>query len=147
MFKNYLKQSDISVYALSRKAGISYSTLSDFVNGKVPVDQCRAGMLRKLSLALGISMDEIYALSLDEPLHISTSYGIDCSITRHSKRYHVEFSYDGEPVDLTLCKITDDTKYYIEDIARWHAEDYIRERHMKDFGEGKYDGLFSDEKR
>ena len=86
MFKDYLKQKKISVYSLSHKAGISYSTLNDFVNEKVPVDQCRAGMIRKLAEALGITMDELYDLSTYEPLHIMTSYGVECEVTKHSKR-------------------------------------------------------------
>ena len=147
MFKDYLKQKKISVYSLSHKAGISYSTLNDFVNEKVPVDQCRAGMIRKVAEALGISMDALYDLATYEPLHIMTSYGVECVVTKHSKRYHVVFDYGGKTVDLPVCRITDDTKYYIEDVAKWHAEDYIRDEHMKEFGEGKYDGLLSDEER
>ena len=104
-------------------------------------------MIRKLAEALGITMDELYDLSTYEPLHIMTSYGVECEVTKHSKRYHVVFDYGGKTVDLAICRITDDTKYYIEDVAKWHAEDYIRDEHMKEFGEGKYDGLLSDEER
>ena len=57
------------------------------------------------------------------------------------------FVYGEKTFVFSVYKITDETKYYIEDFARCHVEDYIRDEHMKEFGEGKYDGLLSDEER
>ena len=57
-----------------------------------------------------------------------------------------------QPVELPLCRVCEDARYYIEEIARWRTEGFIRERRMQEYQEmmlqkGPNDGILSDEKR
>ena len=139
LLKEYLSEQNKSIYGIAKECGVPYSTLNDFVNGKVRASQCKAGMIRGVAQSLGISMDELYDMSEksdDEinDVHVVTSYGIPVSVRVRHKSYQAEFIYDGEPVTLDLCKVSGPTQFYIKEIAKWRAEGYIRNRHMEDFG-------------
>jgi len=136
VMKEYLRERHCSIYSISKKCGIPYSTLNDLVNGKVPIDQCRIGLLRKLSDALGLSMDEVYGLCARKPVVAHTAYDIDVRIIIKNKTYFALFEYEAQPVELPLCRVCDDAGYYIEEIARWRTEAYIQERRMESFGKG-----------
>ena len=138
MLKDYFAEHDKSIYAVSRECGIPYSTLNDFVNGKVRVSQCKAGMLHEMSRSLGLTMDELYQMAEkgDEEAcetDIMTTYSIPVSVTVRHKSYQARFVYEGESVTLELCKVSSLSRFYIKEIARWRAEEYIRNRRMKDF--------------
>ena len=62
-----------------------------------------------------------------------TSYGTEVSISVRNRFYHADFIYDGEPVDIRLCEVGEETTYYIEDIAGWRAEEYIRNRRLEEW--------------
>ena len=133
MLKDYLKQKGISVYALSKTSGVSYSTLNDLVNGKVGIDNCRVSIVRALSVALCLSMDSFYDLCADRDHKVRNSYGVNAVLNVRNKSYFVEFEHDDKPVKLVLCKVNDDTSYYIDDIASWRVDEYIREKRMLSF--------------
>ena len=52
MLKEYLQKNNISVYKLSKKSDVPYSTLNDLVNLKLPVENIRAGQLKSIADAL-----------------------------------------------------------------------------------------------
>ena len=133
MLKDYLKQNGISVYALAKSSGISYSTLNDLVNGKVEVDNCRVSIARALSAALGLSMDSFCDLCTEHARTVKNSYGIDVSLTVRNKSYCAEFEYDDKPVRLILCKVNEDNSFYIDEIASWRVDGYIRKKRMQAF--------------
>lgn len=138
MLKDYLTERNKSIYGVSKECGVPYSTLNDFVNGKVKASECRAGMIRDVARTLGISMDELYDISESaddkaEHLQILTSYGIPVSVSVRHKSYMAGFIYGGEPVMLELCKISGPATFYIMEIAKWRAEDYIRGRRMAEW--------------
>ena len=58
MLKDYLSTHNISIYSLSKRSGISYSTLNDIVNCKVEIANVKSGILYSLAKVLEISMDE-----------------------------------------------------------------------------------------
>lgn len=60
MLKDYLSKRNISIYELSKKSGVKYSTLNELVNNITNIDNCtiRTGML--IAKALNISMEELY---------------------------------------------------------------------------------------
>lgn len=134
MLKNYLKTNGISAYTLSKTSGIAYSTLNDLINGKVTVDNCRVSVLRSLANALNMSMDDLYLLCSDDARIIRSSYDAEAALKVRAKYYYAEFKYGGEPVLMRLCKVNEENKYYIEDIARWRVDAYIRKRRMESFG-------------
>ena len=132
MLKDYLSKVGKTTYALSKETGIAYSTLNDFVNGKVPVDQCKAGMIRKLAKALSVSMDDLYSMSENEETEIETEYGVPVRVGVRHKTFFAEFTYAGKPSSIELCKVSEAASYYIHEIARWRAEEYIAEHKVDD---------------
>ena len=64
MLKEYLQKNNISVYKLSKKSDVPYSTLNDLVNLKLPVENIRAGQLKSIAYALDVEMDELYNLCI-----------------------------------------------------------------------------------
>lgn len=133
MLKKEIKKRGLSLYKISKETGIAYSTLNDLACGKVSIENCKAGMLRKLSATLGISMDELYDICSFSQLMYQNAYGIDVVVKVKSKTYFAEFLYDQKPVCIELCKVSEDATFYIEEIATWRSEGYIRERRMQDF--------------
>lgn len=133
MLKEYLKDKRISVYALSKESGIAYSTLNDLVNGKVGIGNCKGSLIRSLSSALGMSMDELYDLCLTEMTAIDNSYHAEASLGIRAKYYYARLKYGEETAEIRLCKVNENNSYYINEIARWRVESLIRERRMKEF--------------
>ena len=133
MLKDYLKDKGISVYALSQKSGVAYSTLNDLVNGKVEIGNCKGSLIRSLSGVLQMTMDELYELCSSEEILIENSYGAKAGLVIRAKYYHARLSCNGEVKDIRLCKVNENNSYYIKDIARWRVEEYIRDRRMSEF--------------
>ena len=133
MLKDYLNKNHMSVYSVSKAAGIPYSTMNDLVNGKVEISNCKVNLLKRLSDYLGRTMDELYSICSGESRLLKNSYGCDYMINVKNKSYYVEFQYNSEPIEIELCKVNKDTTYYIDEIAKWRSEAYIRERRMADF--------------
>lgn len=57
MLKNYLKENNISVYAVSRDSGIPYTTLNELVNGKKDIEECSLKTIEKISGFFNVSVD------------------------------------------------------------------------------------------
>ena len=133
MLKEYLKSKDMSIYALAKDSGIPYSTLNDLANGKVAIEKCRVSVLKSLSDALGLSMDEMYEVCSGSERVIRNSYGVDVRMYVRAKYYYASFMYKEEPVELELCGVSEDSSFYIEEIARWRSEGYIRRRRIQEW--------------
>ena len=133
MLKEYLKEHNKSIYALAKESGVAYSTLNDLANGKVDINQCKVSLLRALSLALDSPLDEVISICSSEEIAMHTAQGIDVKISVKNKSYHARFVYDEEMVDLELCKVREDSSFYIDEIAAWRAEEYIRARRMAEW--------------
>ena len=133
MLKEYLKKNNKSIYALSKESGVAYSTLNDLANGKVDINQCKVSLLRAVSLALDLTLDEVISVCSSEEIAMHTPQGIDVKISVKNKSYHAQFVYDEEMVDLELCKVREDSSFYIDEIASWRAEEYIRAKRMDEW--------------
>ena len=131
--KEYLKKKGISIYALAGKSGVPYSTLNDLVNGKVDASNCKAGMLNSVAHALDLSMDETYRMLCGDKCTVRNTYDIEVTVNVRNKSYYAEFLYGDKPVDLLLCKVNGDSSFYVNDIAKWRSEGYIRDRRMEEF--------------
>jgi len=133
MLKDYMKNNGISVYSLSRKSGVPYSTLKELVDGKVNIESCKVGLLCALSAALRLSLDDTYSLVRTPDKVYVNAYDITVALNVRNKTYYAVFEYQGEPVELELCKVNDDTSFYIDEIIKWRSEGYIRQRRMDAF--------------
>lgn len=133
MLKEYLSSKGITTYSLAKSSNVAYSSLNDLVNGKVEIDHCRVSMLRSLCSTLNMSMDELYNICSGNERLVGSSYGNDIRVSVRNKSYYASFEYMKEPIELLLCKVNEDSSYYIDYIAAWRADEYIRNRRMKDF--------------
>lgn len=133
MLKEYLNGIGKSIYALSKESGVAYSTLNDLANGKVEIESCKVGLLSSVARALGLSLDETFALCRPGRQAVMTSYGTETSIRVRNKSYFAEFEYDGVLTEIELCRVNEDTTFYISEIAKWRSERYIRDRRMAEW--------------
>ena len=123
--KNYIKEKSISIYALSKKTGVPYSTLNDLCNGKVEIGNCKAGIVKAVADALGTSMDELYELAQNRLIVHSDEYDTDAEVTVKGKRYHAAFEYNDSLIDLDICRVCEENADYIVDLAKWDVEEFI----------------------
>ena len=131
MLKEYLKEKGISIYSLAKESGVPYSTVNDLCNNKVDIENCKAGILKALSDKLEISMNELYELSSYQRKVDVEEYGVEASIKVRGQRYHTIFNYNGEPVDIELCKVSEVNGRYVEEFASWSVEDYLDEKFVE----------------
>lgn len=124
MLKDYLKDRHKSMYRLAEESGVAYSTVNDLANGRIEIQNCRAGILKDLARALSISMDELYELCSNEIEFPLESMTTTVRIRVKNKKYYVEFSDEGQPVALEICGVNSDTSYFIRSLARWTVEEY-----------------------
>ena len=143
MLKDYLKEKKISIYALAKKSEVPYSTLNDLCNGKVSIDNCKFGMVKKLADCLDLTLDEIVELANNRTFVHIDKYDMDAEILVKNKRYQVVFEYGGEPVNLDVCKVSENSSFYKDDITKWRAESYLDEKRIEEYE----NGVFSKEKR
>ncbi len=63
----YIKNQGISVYNLSKKSSVPYTTLCSICNGSANVMDCRVNTLVKISNALGVNLLDVINGSLSAP--------------------------------------------------------------------------------
>ena len=61
-----LREKGMSRYQLSKASGIPWATLSDFFSGKTALTRCSAGTLGKLSAALGVPMEQLLTMTVEQ---------------------------------------------------------------------------------
>ena len=131
MIKDYLKERNISIYSLAKNTGVAYSTLNDFCNGKVDIENCNFGMIKKLADCLNLTLDEFYKLCSDRVFVHIDKYDLDAEITVKNKRYHAAFEYGGEQVNLDVCKVSEKNAEYINNFAEWNVEDFMDDKFLE----------------
>ena len=85
MLKDYLREKNISIYSLSKRSGIAYSTVNDLVNGKVDIANCKVSLLKRLSEQLGMSMDSMYSICSGEERFLKNRYGCNYMVNVRNK--------------------------------------------------------------
>ena len=63
----YIKQQGISVYSLSKKSAVPYTTLCNICNGTADVMECRVNTLIKIADSLGVNLLDLINSSLVIP--------------------------------------------------------------------------------
>ena len=61
-----LREKGMSRYQLSKASGIPWATLSDLFSGKTALTRCSAGTLGKLSAALGVPMEQLLTMTVEQ---------------------------------------------------------------------------------
>lgn len=83
----------ISVYECSKRSGIPYSTLSDIIRGKTPIERVRSKYLHALAKTLDMSMDDLYSY-MDIPDR--TSFETFKSQVRHEVKLYGDVEFINE---------------------------------------------------
>lgn len=143
MLKAYLQQNKISMYQLSQKSGVPYSTLNDLVNHKLPVANLKCGQLHDLSAALGMTMDELYRLCSYSCTVYSDKYKISGVVTVKHKSYYLTFEKDGILYEDTILPVKREATLVIHELAAWKLEEHISEIVMEE----AYEGIYAEKKR
>lgn len=63
----YIKQQGISVYSLSKKSRVPYTTLCSICNGKADMMECRVNTLVRIADSLGVNLLDLINASLSVP--------------------------------------------------------------------------------
>lgn len=132
MFKEYLKQRGISIYYLAKNTGVSYSTLNDFVNGKVDIENCKFGMIKKLSDALELTLDEMYKLCRNKKMVYSKKYEIAGELKVVHKSYHIVFDDGDKRMNIEVCPVNAINDVFAHIAALWDMEEYFAEKEMRE---------------
>ena len=93
MLKTYLTDNHISVYALSKKSRISYSTLNDIVNEKVDIFNVKSGILYSIARALQLSMDQLYDICTDNIEIYDENNRIYAYVIKKNSIFRILFCY------------------------------------------------------
>lgn len=132
MLKEYLATHNISIYNMSKRSGISYSTLNDIVNCKVEIGNVKAGILYDLAEALGISMNTLYELCREDIIVRSEQYHTDGFVRKKNKKYQLHFQYKDKEYAFELCPVKQEASLFINSIALWEMEKYLRDFKMEE---------------
>ncbi|MBQ8075052.1 MAG: helix-turn-helix transcriptional regulator [Oscillospiraceae bacterium] len=128
MLKDYLAERKISMYSLAANSGVPYSTVNDLANGRIEIQNCRAGVLKKIADELSISMDALYDLCESNLSVYLEEEKIPVAIRVKNKTYYAEFYDNNIPVSLEICAVNRDTAYFIHSLAKWTVEDYFEQK-------------------
>lgn len=69
LIDDWMKQKNLSRYELSKKSGIPYTTLTDLIQKRTRLKKSSAETVYKLSKVMGISMDELFLLCIEEAVN------------------------------------------------------------------------------
>ena len=132
-FRKKLKESGLSVYALSRASGVPYTTVSEIKNCKTSINKCSLQTVYRLAAALGAApeeiSDEILYLDGTEGVYEGIRYRWDCD-----KTSKIEFSYDGKDVVIDferMFNIPSRISIY-NIIAGWRIKSYLENLQWKE---------------
>ena len=65
LISTILKEKNMTQYKLAVQSGVPQSTLSDIMNGKTRIEKCSGETLYKLSLVLGVTIEELIQDSIE----------------------------------------------------------------------------------
>ena len=132
MLKDYLSTHNISIYSLSKRSGISYSTLNDIVNCKVEIANVKSGILYSLAKVLEISMDELFVLCKHEIIVQSERFHINGFVEKKNKKYYLHFAHKHKESGQELCPVKRESSMFINSIALWEMEKYLSDIEMEE---------------
>ena len=124
-FMDKLAEAGITMYALSKRSGVPYTTVNEICNGKNDINQCAAGTVHRLAAALGTTTDSII-----NPINyldgIKGKYkGIEYTWSTDGNSF-ITFEHNDKQVTLdagTHLNMPSRMNYY-EIIAGWMIKDY-----------------------
>lgn len=125
MLKEYLQKNNISVYKLSKKSDVPYSTLNDLVNLKLPVENIRAGQLKSIADALDVEMDELYNLCIYRKKVFSERYNVYGDVLIRQKSFYIVFCQSGKKYTREVMPVKHESILYIDILAQWKLDEEL----------------------
>ena len=91
MLRAILSEKKISMYKLEKSSNLSHSTLSDLVNEKTKPENCSSSLLKDISKALNMSMDDLYdKLTYDDLSSIKCLLIVNFNLSLADKNQKIE---------------------------------------------------------
>ncbi len=121
-FSYILEYEGISIYEASKRSGIPYSTLSDIVRGRTPIERVSSGNLHALAKVLDMSMDDLYyQMFVPE----RTSFENFKSQTRHELKRVGETQFINELVNTNIINKYWNLEWFYEAFYLLAMLDYL----------------------
>lgn len=125
-FNTVLEQSGLSMYALSKRSGVPYTTINEIHRGKNDINQCAASTVCRLAAALSVSfydiINEIHYLDGVKGKYKGIEY-----VWGSAETSYITFDYEDETVTIdaeVLYNIPSRVEYY-NIIAGWMIKEYL----------------------
>lgn len=139
MLKDYLRIKNLTMYAFAKSIKVPYSNINSIANNIIKISNMRAGLLKKLAEGLNVSMDEMYYICEDNTLIYSEKYNAVGFVSICNDRYILDYFFKNEHFQKILCKVDEDSTFFINSISLWTLEGDISK---KLFRELSYDLFF-----
>jgi len=110
MLKDIIFDKGVSIYKLSKKSGVAYTTLNDLCNGRTSVKKCSVETIYKIAQVLDVTMESIISPYIEKRV----AFDIFKSNTCHRLKELGDFSFM-----IELLENDDIRKYYNK---KWYAE-------------------------
>lgn len=145
MITKLLAKKNMSIRQLSILSGIPYSTLNEMIKGKANYHKCSIEVFDKISIVLGVSIDELYHnfKLMDGVTGISPEYMIEYKWC-FDNTYKLKFSYQGKSFSIDAPEVNEEFEkqsYMYNICAGWNVDEYIDqvifESEVNDYLKGK----------
>ena len=143
MLKDYLKHKKITRDSFAKENNISYRYINDMADNVINPQDISTGLFRKIASALGISMDELYIACTCSKVIYSKDYANIGFISENNGQFILDYFYDSKHYNKTICKIDEDSSYFIECMALWDMEKKLSDLKSEEL---QYELLFKTEK-
>lgn len=115
MFKDYLKEKNLSVYKLSEMSNVPYTTLNELINGKKKITDCKIKTIESIANALNCSIETLLKLLNGKNMVLSNTWE-----DNKDKKFYFPIvvkndNYDCQRIHPLKQKIVDEVYNYIKD--------------------------------
>ena len=115
MFKDYLKEKNLSVYKLSEMSNVPYTTLNELINGKKKITDCKIKTIESIANALNCSIETLLKLLNGKNMVFSNTWE-----DNKDKKFYFPIvvkndNYDCQRIHPLKQRIVDEVYNYIKD--------------------------------
>lgn len=114
MFKDYLKEKNLSVYKLSEMSNVPYTTLNELINGKKKITDCKIKTIESIANALNCSIETLLKLLNGKNMVLSNTWE-----DNKNKKFYFPIvvkndNYDCQRIHPLKQRIVDEVYNYIK---------------------------------
>ena len=124
------KLKGVSVYKVSKEAGIPYTTLSDLVTGKTDINNASVRTLSRLSQYMALTMDELYRkMDTAHVMHLKKYQGLPTELDESINNLIVAIDMGKELIDCELAQVLGD----INMSESWGLIDSVKAKELRSY--------------